>query len=176
MRQTILILLLAAAAAVGGFFAYRVLLGNDARNSVIGRLAPEITLTDLDGQARKPLTEFQGKWILLNFWASWCAPCIDELPHLVEAQSLYGARGLQIVGPALDGADSVRPMVARFRISYPVMPDYAGADAVMNALGNDKGALPYSVLIGPDGRIAETVLGAMSREQLAALVARHLGR
>lgn len=175
MRRTALFLAVALAAGIGGFLAYRLLLG-DASNSAQGKLAPQITLTDLDGKARAPLTEFAGKWVLLNFWAPWCAPCIEELPHLVEAQSLYAPRGLQIVGPALDEADAVRAMATRFRINYPVMPDFVGADAAMNALGNDKGALPFSVLISPTGVVAETVLGAMSRDELASLVKRHLGR
>lgn len=173
MRQTLLVLLLAVAAAVGGFFAYRSLDGGSAE--LTGQMAPEIRLTDLDGKPRT-LAEFQGKWVLLNFWASWCAPCMDELPHLVEAQSLYGARGLQIIGPALDEADAIKPMVARFRINYPVMADFLGADAAMQQLGNTQGALPYSVLIDPSGRIADTHLGALEREEIAALLDRHLGR
>ena len=171
MRQTLLILILALAAGAGGFLAYRLLQGEPS--ALIGQTAPALQFTDLDGRAHH-LDELRGRWVLLNFWASWCAPCMDELPHLVEAQSLYGPRGLQILGPALDEAAAIKPMITRFRINYPVMADFVGADAAMQALGNTQGALPYSVLIDPEGHIRELHLGGMSRESLAGLLDPHL--
>ncbi len=171
MRQSLLILIIAIAAAIGGFFAYRAL---DDGSELLGQAAPELRFSSLDG-TELALSDFRGRWVLLNFWASWCAPCMDELPHLVEAQSLYAGRGLQILGPALDEAAAIKPMVVRFRINYPVMADYMAADRAMLLLGNDKGALPYSVLIDPDGLIREVQLGGMQRADLQALLERHLG-
>ena len=173
MRQTLIVAMLAVLAALGGYIAHRVLQGG-AAPELHGTAAPAIRMVDLDGKPRS-LEEFKGRWVLLNFWASWCAPCMDELPHLVAAQTQYAARGLQILGPALDEADGVRPLVKRFGINYPVMPDYVGADAAMRALGNDMAALPYSVLVDPAGRVADTVLGGLDGEALDRLIRKHLG-
>ncbi|HEX4896207.1 MAG TPA: TlpA disulfide reductase family protein [Solimonas sp.] len=170
MRTTLLVLALALGAALSGVLAYRWL----GPTSPAGEPLPALRFTDLQGQPQD-LAQWRGRWLLLNFWASWCAPCMDELPHLVEAQSLYGARGLQIVGPALDDPEAVKPLIARFRINYPVLPDYVGGDNAMKQLGNTQAALPYSVLVDPQGRIVETVLGGLDREELLGLLQRHLG-
>lgn len=171
MRTTLLVVVLALGAALSGVLAYRWL----GPASSAGQMLPALSLNDLEGKPQD-LAQWRGRWLLLNFWASWCAPCMDELPHLVEAQSLYATRGLQIVGPALDDADAVKPLITRFRINYPVLPDYIGGDQAMSLLGNAQAALPYSVLVDPQGRIVETVLGGLEREQLLALLERHLGR
>jgi thiol-disulfide isomerase/thioredoxin len=158
------------AAAAAGFFVSLHLYGEPATDpAIVGAPAPEIALADLDGRPLR-LAEWRGKLVLVNFWASWCAPCMHELPLLVEAQQRYAARGLQIVGPALDEPEAVRPVVARFGIGYPVSADYAAVDRALRALGNDQGALPYSVLIGRDGRVLRTVLGGLEREEIARLV------
>lgn len=171
MRPAFALVALALGAGLAGFAAYRLL---DLEPSTLGQPAPALALRDASGQEYS-LAALRGKWVLVNFWASWCAPCMDELPLLVEAQRRYGARGLQILGPALDDADAVAPVVARFGINYPVLPDFAGADAAMQALGNDQGALPYSVLIDPQGRVADHVLGGLSREELESLITSNLG-
>ncbi|MEQ1439865.1 TlpA disulfide reductase family protein [Fontimonas sp. SYSU GA230001] len=172
MRQGFAVLALALVAGIAGFYAYQRI---DRSPALIGREAPPLVLRDAAGQAHA-LAALRGRWVLLNFWASWCAPCMDELPLLVDAQRRYAAQGLQILGPALDDADAVAPVIARFGINYPVMPDFAAADAAMQALGNDRGALPYSVLIDPQGRIADRVLGGLSRDALESLITSNLGQ
>lgn len=172
MRQILLVLVLAACAGSAGYLAYR-LLGPGA-SPLIGQPAPSLRFVDIQ-QREHRLDALRGQWVLINFWASWCAPCMDELPLLVEAQARYAARGLQILGPALDDASAIAPIVQRFRINYPVMADFVAADAAMQALGNTRGALPYTVLVDPQGRVAEVVLGGMSREALESIMTAHLG-
>lgn len=170
MRSTLILLVLALLAGAAGFAAYRLV---DRDPPLLGKPAPDLSLTDMQGREQS-LLAWRGHWVLVNFWASWCAPCMDELPLLVDAQRRYGSRGLQILGPALDEADAVAPVIARFGIDYPVMADFAGADAAMQALGNSQGALPYSVLIDPQGRIRELVLGALSRETLETMITSYI--
>ncbi len=160
-----------AAAMAAGFFASGLWLADG--NSLKGEPAPAIELTDLGGQTRT-LAQWQGKLVLLNFWATWCAPCIDEIPMLVEAQARYGAKGLQILGPAFDEPEPTSQMVQRLHINYPVSANLAQADAAARALGNNSGMLPYSVLISRDGRVLKTILGSLTREQLDTLVQEHL--
>src|SRR3546814_3272408 len=138
-------------------------------------IAPSINFFTREGKTLS-LASLKGRWVLINFWASWCAPCIDELPNLVRAQDEYSGLGLQIIGPALDEARAVKPMLARFNINYPVTADFANGDLAMRAFGNDKGALPFPVLIDPDGFVVERHLGGMSAEQLEQMLKRHIGR
>ena len=174
MRKTLGLLALALFAAIAGGFSYWYIAAPRLSQDV-GAVAPQLSWQTIDGKSVS-LSALRGRWVLVNFWASWCAPCMDELPHLVKAQANYAALGLQIIGPALDDAKAVQPMIRRFGINYPVSADFATTDAAMRALGNDRGALPFSVLIDPDGFIAERVLGGMSAEQLDTLLKRHLGR
>ncbi|HSW12161.1 MAG TPA: TlpA disulfide reductase family protein [Solimonas sp.] len=161
----------AALAMAAGFFASgRWMSGG---NALKGEPAPAFAMTDLSGRTLTA-ADWQGKLLLVNFWASWCAPCIDEIPLLVEAQSRYAARGLQIIGPAFDELESIRPMVQRLHINYPVSANLSEADAAARALGNSSGGLPYSVLISRDGRVLRTILGGLSREELEKLLEQHL--
>lgn len=136
-------------------------------------LAPTITLRNLEGHD-VTLDSWKGKLRLVNFWATWCAPCLNEMPLLVNAQKQYGARGLQIIGPALDDAASVKKLAAELKLNYPIMADFSSADAAMLLLGNPEGGLPYSVFIDDQGRIVKTILGAVGQKELDALINAHL--
>lgn len=171
MRSLVIALSVALISGLGGFAAYFWLLHP---NDPVGQVAPDIVITDTDGKAHA-LKDFRGKWVLINFWASWCAPCMDELPLLVDAQKRYADRGLQLLGPALDEREPVLAVVERFRVNYPVSADFAGASQAMDLLGNQHGALPYSVLLNPQGEIAETILGSLTAESLESLITDKLG-
>jgi thiol-disulfide isomerase/thioredoxin len=174
MRQRFLLATAAVALALGalaaGFFlSWQWLRGPRLESGP----APAIILVDLSGTAHD-LQQPAGKLRLVNFWAPWCAPCIEEIPLLVEAQTRYGDRGLQILGPALDEPDAVRAMVQRLHINYPVSADMELAVRASDALGDSRGVLPYSVLISRDGRILRTFEGSLDREALGRLIEKHL--
>lgn len=171
MRKLLLVAGLAVGAALAGILSYRLLDPLQVSQATVA--APPIKFTTIDDKTLT-LASLRGRWVLINFWASWCAPCMDELPHLVAAQANYGSLGLQIVGPALDEPEAIRPMLTRFGINYPVTADFAGGDTAMRAFGNDKGALPFSVLIDPEGYVVERVLGGMDEQDLRELLERHL--
>lgn len=146
-------------AAAAGFFAYRVLVAPGAE------YVPEIHLTDIDGNSHA-LSEWRGHPVLLNFWATWCAPCLTEIPMLIEAQREFRDTGLVILGPAVDEAEPVRRFRAERNLNYPVFPGTDAAIAAMEALGDTRGALPLSVFIAPDGRILARHAGILRRETL----------
>ncbi|MBI2382683.1 MAG: TlpA family protein disulfide reductase [Gammaproteobacteria bacterium] len=168
LRSTAAVALLSLASAAAGFGLYRWW---DARTP---ELAPAIQLTDLDGRPRA-LSEWRDRLLLVNFWATWCAPCLKEIPLLVEAQKEYAARGFQVIGPAMDNPDAVRAGVQRLGIPYPVMAGDAEIAQAMDALGDTLQALPFSVLIGHDGRILLRRSGEFTRAELIELIERHLG-
>lgn len=146
-----------------------------ANGPVEGQPAPELALPDADG---KPLSlkAWPGKWLLVNFWATWCAPCMHEIPALIAAQARYEKAGLQIIGVAMDDPEEVRKLMQEKAFNYPSMVGDEGVQTVMEQFGNTLGALPYTVLISPDGVIRYVELGGVDGPKLDMLVQRFLPR
>jgi cytochrome c biogenesis protein CcmG/thiol:disulfide interchange protein DsbE len=127
------------------------------RNAIaVESLAPDFSLPDLTGQ-KLDLSSYRGKVILLDFWATWCDPCRDEIPHFVELQNRYGGQGLQIVGVSMDdGPEPVRDFYQRFKMNYPVVMGNAKTGELYGGVLG----LPIAFLIGRDGRISAKHIGA----------------
>ena len=168
-RKTVVIVVLALVGALAGLWTSHVW----RNSSETPTLAPAITLKDLDGKPVS-LEQYKGKLLLVNFWATWCAPCLKEMPLIIKAQKRYGAQGFQVIGPAMDEAKDVQALATKLGVNYPVMADFASADAAMATLGNKQGALPFSVFIDAKGMVVKTVLGALHEEDLDALIQTHL--
>lgn len=124
-----------------------------------------LELLDLSGR-RRSLAEYRGRIVVLNFWATWCAPCREEMPILVSLQRRYGARGVQVIGASIDW-ESNRQEVARFarkmELNFPVWAGAKVADMQRLGLG---AALPATAIIGRDGTIVARVLGMVGRDDL----------
>lgn len=124
-----------------------------------GDIVPTITLSTPDGAKVEIPQDWVGKPTLVNLWASWCVPCLKEMPELQAFANKQAANGTQVVGIALDDPTSARAMLERLGISYPNLIDAPGpADAGVR-LGNPAGVLPYSVLISAEGRVLKTRIG-----------------
>jgi thiol-disulfide isomerase/thioredoxin len=119
-------------------------------------MAPDFTLPQLEGKDLR-LSSYRGKVVLLDFWASWCAPCREETPHLIELQQKYGDRGLQIIGVSMDDSpDPARAFYQQFHMNYPVvMGNAKTGERYGGVLG-----LPIAFLINGDGRIYAKHIGA----------------
>jgi peroxiredoxin len=122
------------------------------------------SLTGLDGVSHS-LADWQGKVILLNFWATWCSPCLYEIRDLVAFQGQYKARGLQIIGLGLDDEKKLRNVQRTLEINYPVLvADPVENSGLMKQWGNSSGVVPYTVVIDRDGRVAYVHHGLVNRE------------
>jgi peroxiredoxin len=158
-------------AALAGYLLHAHQRGQGSDSSI--SMAPDLSLPGIEGGERR-LSEWRGRYVLVNFWATWCTPCLNEIPLLIDAQTAYGGRGLQVVGPAMDEMEAVRIAAPRMGINYPVMAGDSAVANAMNALGDELGALPFSVLIAPDGRILYRQHGEFTAESLQKLLDRHL--
>lgn len=134
-----------------------------------GRAAPNFRLAALDGQPRA-LDEFRGRYVLLNFWASWCGPCRAETPDLQDFYSRNLDRNIVVIGVnQQEDAVTARQFTAQFGVSYPILLDTSGA--VSQAYATGVGGLPRTYLIGPDGVIERVYIGRITFDQLRELEA-----
>jgi cytochrome c biogenesis protein CcmG, thiol:disulfide interchange protein DsbE len=155
-KKNLLIGVVAAALAGGivfyqraGFFRHQFASGQPA-------LAPDFSLPDLQG-GHLDLSAYRGKIVLLDFWATWCDPCREEIPHFVDLQNKYGNQGVQVIGISMDDDPKpVRDFYQRFKMNYPVVLGNAKLGEVYGGVLG----LPIAFLIGRDSRIYAKHIGA----------------
>ena len=122
---------------------------------------------DLEGKPQ-PLSQWQGKILVLNFWAPWCPPCRAEIPEFIKLQEQYRQQGVVFVGVALDQKDKVQAFADEMGINYPMLLGESDAVEVAKLAGNRLGGLPFTAIFAKNGDIVSTVTGELKREQLEA--------
>jgi len=168
-RDRALVLAVALAALAAGYFAY----------SVPASRAPNLAdllaanFSDLHGKNTK-VSDWHGKLRVVNFWATWCPPCREEIPGFIRLQNKYHNRGVVFIGVALDSEQQVRHFAAEMGMNYPVLlAKYEAMDLAKEA-GNSSGTLPFTVLIAPDGSFVQAFSGAVSERKVEAVMRRFL--
>jgi thiol-disulfide isomerase/thioredoxin len=152
-----------------------VALGAGAWLGTVGRESrdsgPLLALALPDGAGnQQALSQWQGKVVVINFWATWCTPCREEMPELVRIQQEFGARGLQVVGIAVDNPDKVSQFAKEIGLNYPSLIGGYSAVDVSKGLGNKLSALPFTIVLDRQGGVAQTNLGAIKPQQLRSKV------
>ena len=127
------------------------------------------TLDDLRGQSIK-LASYQGKTLIVNFWASWCPPCIAEMPDLSRFYTDHGSNRIQMLGIAIDNPTAVRNFLKDHPVSYPVLLGGMNGADLSTELGDAQGGLPFTVVIDEQGRVVYQHLGQTSYDALQTIV------
>lgn len=130
------------------------------------------SLPDLAGKDQS-LQQWKGKTLVVNFWATWCSPCVEEMPELSALQTELAGKTIQVIGIGVDSADNIQQFSTKYKIIYPLYVAGVSGVALSRQLGNQAGGLPYTLLISPDGQIRKTFLGRLDmaklRQELAAV-------
>ena len=151
-----------AALAAGAWFAA----SSDTPRDATRLLA--LSLPDAEGK-QQSLAQWRGKVMVVNFWATWCAPCREEMPEFVRIQRELGPRGLQFVGIAADQADKVDQFAKELNLNYPALIGGYGAIELSKTLGNRLSALPFTIVVDRQGMVAYTQLGPIKPDQLRSV-------
>ncbi|WP_175836862.1 TlpA family protein disulfide reductase [Burkholderia anthina] len=175
MKRMLALAVVAAAAVAGGVAAGHWFHGDSADDGVAvaapaaqGSPVDQLWAASLTGVDGKPasLASFKGQKVVVNFWASWCGPCVEEMPELVALSHQYKQKGIRFIGIGVDSDQNVKNFLQKVKVDYPVfVSGYAGADLARN-FGNTAGALPFTVVIDETGKIRKTKLGQIQPAEL----------
>jgi thiol-disulfide isomerase/thioredoxin len=171
MVKNISLVVVLAIAAVGGYFAYvrsaEPTVTEAASVPVSAGL--EFTLPDLTGKPRK-FSEWQGKARIVNFWATWCAPCRREIPLLKQTQTAQAANNLQIIGIAVDFPEDVAAYAEEAKFNYPILVGQEDAMAAAEASGVEFIGMPFTLIVSPDGELLNAHMGEIVESHIEIIV------
>ncbi|MBA4743412.1 MAG: TlpA family protein disulfide reductase [Azoarcus sp.] len=169
LLRILIVLAVAAAAAVAGLYAGQAV---NRPAGVADGVAPDAaqrllatTLPDADGLSHA-VSEWSGRVLVANFWATWCPPCIKEIPEFAEVARRYKDAPVQFVGLSIDSAENVRDFRERFDVPYPLLVGASDTLALAEAFGNTARALPFTVILDREGEVADVTLGTLSEDEL----------
>ncbi len=160
-REVLALLGVGLAAGIAGLlWSTRRAVPSGAANALrSGRFA------DLEGKPRS-LMEWDGRVLVVNFWATWCPPCREEIPALVRTRDKMLSSGVEFIGIAIDQAAKVADFVRLVPISYPILITDAAALALVRTLGNPGGGLPFTIVLDKKGEVAHRNLGVVTQQQI----------
>jgi len=168
--QALLIGALAVLFAGAGYLFYEWRSGGRPPNPVAtGQMVLAAKFMGLDNQPQA-LGQWRGKVLIVNFWATWCAPCREEIPVFIKFQDQYGARGVQFIGLAIDQKERAGPYARDIGINYPVLVGGLEGMDFARQVGNSRGVLPFTLVIDRSGKVVTTEIGVLKPEKLESLL------
>ena len=173
LRTLALFAVVAGLSAAGGVSYHLWLRGSGAGPAMASGAVVERVLSarvaDVTGGTQS-LEQWRGQVLVVNYWATWCAPCREEIPGFVRLQERHGSRGLQVVGIAIDQPDKVAEFAREFRINYPLLLGGLDTIELLRQAGNRAGVLPYTLVIDRKGNLVRREPGGLKEAQLERLL------
>lgn len=181
-KKNTILLLAAIASLLTGFFLSRSVTipepepvtitipdSPDADVGMAGKHRPDFSLADVEGRIRH-INEWDGQVLVVNFWASWCSPCLQEIPELVDLQTRFGPQGLQVIGIALQKPEELGDFIRDFKMNYPVLAGEEPVIEIAESYGNLIGALPYTAIIDRSGKIVFVRAGPVTGAEVEMII------
>ena len=171
LKQLFIYALLATLAITTGFMLRSQLMGvgsqslSNEQSKQGAQTLFSTTLPDLQG-VEQNISQWRGKVIVVNFWATWCTPCREEIPEFIEAQKKFNEQGLVIIGIAIDQPDKIKMFSEAFGINYPILVGSMSTWSLLEATGNQRSALPYTIVLNRAGEIVDSYLGRINLKKL----------
>ena len=166
MKPTGIIIIAALIALGGGIAAQRFLPSLEKTSATT---LPDFNLPDLSGNQHN-ISEWRGKILIINFWATWCPPCRKEIPEFIALQEQYSAKGVQFIGVALEEQKPVAEYASSAHINYPILIGEYDGITLANQLGNSVGAIPYTIVVNQQGQIIHRHPGEFSKTQILEII------
>ncbi|MCK5828678.1 MAG: TlpA family protein disulfide reductase [Methylococcales bacterium] len=166
-KNTLYIVFAAVIATAGGFFSHS--LSNSSDNIKPNTPLIDFSLPDLTGKQRN-ITEWQGKIRIINFWATWCPPCLKEIPEFIKLQNEFKSNNIQFIGIAIEDSQSVKEYLDTININYPILVGGDEAIALSHQLGNIVNAVPFTVFVNPRGQVIHRQPGEIDRDNLIKII------
>jgi peroxiredoxin len=170
-RRALLGLAAVAGLSGAGFSWWRSREQQRARQEEAGAVSLffQQTLPDSTGQVFA-FEQLRGSQVVVNFWATWCAPCVEEMPELSALATEFEGTGTRFIGVGVDNPDAIAKFSSKLPVSYPLVVANATGAFLAARFGNAAGGLPYTVVIAPDGRVKEQILGRVRIEALREVI------
>ncbi|MBS3964795.1 MAG: TlpA family protein disulfide reductase [Methylomonas sp.] len=169
MKKNIVIGLVVLVALAGGLWVQVLRQAPVSTPPGIGAASLDFAFPDVDGQMQN-IRQWQGKILVINFWATWCGPCLQEIPEFIRLQDEYGGRGVQFVGIAIEDREAVAAYLKGVAVNYPVMVAGDAGSYLARQLGNIINAVPFTVIVDHQGQIVHRQPGELSRQQFQRIV------
>ncbi len=151
-------------AAIGAYFNLQRLEPSSPETLAVNQLFAQPMVTANGIQV--PLSQWKGKPLIVNFWATWCGPCVEEMPELNNMQVELLKKNIQIIGIGIDSQDNITKFADKYKITYPLYVAGTDGTALLRQFGNAAGGLPFTLLIGADGKVKKTLLGGIKFDEL----------
>jgi thiol-disulfide isomerase/thioredoxin len=162
MKKTLLIIVIAVVMLAAGFAVQKAITKLKKADQI---QLTEFSLPDTTGK-QHAMSEWQGKLRVINFWATWCPPCREELPALVELQKQYVPKNVQFLGIAIDDAEPVTEFLSKMAINYPMLIAGQGGIELAYSLGNFASAIPFTIIVDKENNVVFHHSGELSKAQL----------
>lgn len=170
-----LLILSGLAAMAAGLWLYQGVLAPARASAAALATLQSRSFSDLTDTNRR-LLDWQGKVRVVNFWATWCEPCREEIPALQRVQAKFAESGLETIGISIDHADKVQQFARNMAITYPLLLGDASVIDLARALGNRAGGLPFTLVIDAQGKLLASKLGGITEAQLTEILLPVLGQ